>query len=355
MGAGLLLAPGAAADELSDAVGKPELDAAAQSYLEGYLDVSEIEGKDWSTGSAAILRAEGEAFPGMVRSALRGGAALLAVALLYGLSRGMGEGLRETGLCPERLAACGAVCAVSVGDVTALMGLGEATLERMDAFSKLLLPTVTAACAATGQAASAAARQGAVLTFLSLLLTLTRSLILPLIYGCIAACVASAALGNDGLKRVAGVLRWAAVTALSLLLTGFVLSLSVTAAVGGSADAMTRKTAKAALSGMVPVVGGILSDAAETVAAGAGMLKGTVGVVGLLTVLAICAGPFLQLGVHYLVYKTVAALTATVEGGAVAELIDAMAGAFALILAMTAGGGMMLYVALITSIHAVGG
>ena len=84
-------------------------------------------------------------------------------------------------------------------------------------------------------------------------------------------------------------------------------------------------------------------------------MKGTVGVVGLLAVLAICLSPFLRLGVHYLVYKCAAALTATVLPGPVAGLIDGIGSAFALILGMVGGGGMILYVALITSIRAAGG
>ena len=74
-----------------------------------------------------------------------------------------------------------------------------------------------------------------------------------------------------------------------------------------------------------------------------------------LVVLAICLAPFLQLGCHYLIYKCAAALTATVTPGSEASLIDAIGSAFALVLGMTGGGGMILYAALITSIKAVSG
>ncbi|MEI3305825.1 MAG: hypothetical protein V8R40_07230 [Dysosmobacter sp.] len=76
--------------------------------------------------------------------------------------------------------------------------------------------------------------------------------------------------------------------------------LSVVRIVSGSADGATVKVAKAAISGVVPVVGGILSEVSETVMAGAGMLKNTIGIFGMLAVLAACAYPFLQLGVQYL-------------------------------------------------------
>ena len=74
------------------------------------------------------------------------------------------------------------------------------------------------------------------------------------------------------------------------------------------------------------MVGGILSDAAETVLAGAGVLRGTVGVVGMLVVLAICLTPFLQLALHYLTYKGAAALTRTVAGPRLSGLMDSLGG-----------------------------
>ncbi len=40
--------------------------------------------------------------------------------------------------------------------------------------------------------------------------------------------------------------------------------------------------------------------------AGAGLLKGAIGVFGLLGVLVLCAYPFLQLGIQYLLYKLTA-------------------------------------------------
>lgn len=330
-----------------------EYERAAQSYLNGYLNVDSLTGDSFREGAAAIGSRELSKVPGLLRQALRSAALLMLVALACGLVSAASDTLVPNGLEPSRLAGAAAVCALSAADVNALVGLGGATLERMDAFSKILLPTVTAACAAAGNPTAAVARQSAALLFLSLLLTLSRRLVLPLIYAYIAVMAAHAALGNEGLKRIGDLLRRLAAALLSLLLTCFVLYLTVTGAVAGSADALAQKAAKTALSGMVPVVGGILSDAAETVAAGAAVLKGTVGVVGLLAVLAICLAPFLQLGVHYLVYKATAALTATAAPGAVTGLIDAIGSAFALVLGMVGGGGLILYVALITSIQAV--
>jgi stage III sporulation protein AE len=350
----LLLSPKAQAADLSREIGADSFSRAAEAYLEGYLDVEKLTGDSFSAGAAAVLEGGLGEMRGLLRRSLKSGILLLAVALLCSFAETVREDLGG-GLDPVRLAGAAAVTSLAVADIHTLMGLGKATLEELDAFSKLLLPVVTAAGTAAGRPAAAVARQGAVLLFLGLLLTLADRLALPLIYAYVAACAAHAALGNEGLKRLAGMLKWTATGLLSLLLTGFVFYLSVTGAVAGSADAMAQKAAKTAISGMIPVVGGILSDAAETVAAGAGVVKGTVGVVGLLAVLAVCLIPFLRLGVHYLVYKGAATLTATVINGPMAGLMDSIGSAFALMLGLVGGGGMILYIALITSIQAVGG
>ena len=89
-----------------------------------------------------------------------------------------------------------------------------------------------------------------------------------------------------------GLLKWCITAVLSAVLLVFVGYLTISGVIAGSSDAVTVKTAKLALSGVVPVVGGILSDAAETVLAGAGVLKSTVGLFGMLVVFGMCVAPF---------------------------------------------------------------
>lgn len=107
---------------------------------------------------------------------------------------------------------------------------------------------------------------------------------------------------------------------------------------------------------MVPVVGGVISDTAETLLAGASVLRNAAGVFGMLAVIGICVVPFLNLGVHYLMYKCTAALAATVSAdGRITGLIEALGTAFGLILAMTASCAVLLVVAMVSTVSAVVG
>ena len=103
-----------------------------------------------------------------------------------------------------------------------------------------------------------------------------------------AANVAWAALGNDGLKRIGGLLKWLITILLSVVLLAFIAYLNLSGVISGGADAATVKAAKFTISNLVPVVGGVISDTAETLLAGASVPRNAAGVFGMLAVLGIC-------------------------------------------------------------------
>lgn len=353
----LLLLSGMGAASASDVLAAQsealDLDA-LQDAAGGYLPDGALEaGISLDEGLQTILNTGSGQISGVVRKAVRSGVLLLTVVLLCGLAEGLygGMGVSQT---TDVVAIVGAlaITAVAVADANSLIGMGREALEQMETFSKILLPTITAAAAA-GSPSGAVARQLATMLFSDILITLINRLLLPLVYTYIAACVAYAAVGNEGLKRIAGTLKWVVTSILTVVLLVFVGYLTVSGVIAGSTDAVTVKAAKFTMSSLVPVVGGILSDAAETVLAGAGILKNAVGVFGMLAVLCMCVAPFLQLGIHYLTYKVTSALSATVSSGRVAGLIDQIGGAFGLVLGMTGASALLLLISMVSAITAV--
>ncbi|MCI8687808.1 MAG: stage III sporulation protein AE [Lawsonibacter sp.] len=275
---------------------------------------------------------------------------LIAVVLLCSLAESVkaGEGLQAA-----NIAGALAITALTMTDMAVMIGLGRDTLGRMEDFSTLLLPVMAVLTAATGHVSAAAVRQGATVLFSQLLITAMDRLLIPLVYAFVAVSCAHAAVGNPGLKKVADLLKSAITFVLTALLLAFVGYLTASGAIAGSVDAAAVKAAKLAISRAVPVVGGILADASESVLAGAGALRGTVGAVGLMVVLAICLPPFLRLALQYVVYKGAAALCATVAQPQLAGLIDAIGSAFGLVLGMTGAGALVLLVSLVSAIGAV--
>ena len=347
----------------------PDVDALAAAQPEEILEAQEealdVEGLERAAeesgseigygtgleeGLEQILDTGSREIAGVVRRAVRSGVLILLVLLVCGVAESLQRGLSRQEMPAAALAGTLAVTAVAVTDVNSLLGLGREAISGMTSFTNVLLPAVAAVTAATGAVTGATVRQMAAVLFCDVLVNLINGLLIPLLYGYIAASVANAALGNPGLGRIAGLFKWAAGTILTVVMLAFVGYLSVSGVVAGTADAMTVKAAKFAISGAIPVVGGILSDAAETILASAGVLKGTVGVFGMLTILAICLLPLLQMAVHYLLYKVAAALSATVGSGPLCALVDQISGAFGLLLGMTGACCLLLLIALVSSI-----
>ena len=345
----LLVVPALAAavpDSVTDAL-PPE----TASRLEGLNECADHTA--WTEGVARLWEEARQYLGAALREKASGAALLLGVVLLCGVAESFLAAAQPA--VPQVVPVAGAlaITLVAAGDFQRMMGLGVETMEELDIFAKALLPTLSAAVAASGGIASASAKQVATVFFTNLLLTVIRRLLLPLLYGCIAAAAADAMVPGHRLKKiVAGISRavtWA-LTAAMVAFTGF---LTLTGAAAGAADAMTVQMTRSVISAAVPVVGSIISEATGTVLAGAGVLKGAIGIFGMLAVLSICLTPFLQMAVQYLLYKLAAFLAGTITEGPLAGLIDALGTAFGLMLGMTGSCALLLLISITSSVSAV--
>lgn len=160
-------------------------------------------------------------------------------------------------------------------------------------------------------------------------------------------------MGDETLAKLRGLVGWVIGASLKTVLFAFTAYLAISGAISGSADATTVKAAKLTLSGVVPVVGSMLSDASETLVVSAGVLRNSIGVFGMLAVLALCAAPFLQTGLTYLVLKLTAAVAGVFDAGHLTKLADAIAGAAGYLTAMTGSCALMLLISLVSYIKVV--
>lgn len=312
--------------------------------------------KTGSLGSGIVRIFEKAAAQGkkILRERVRGAVLVLLVALLCSVVEGAYHGTGN----PKALDLTPMVGALSItllaaGSLDSLIGLGAETIDGMNSFSSALLPTLAAATAASGAVGTATVQQVTTVFFVDLLMHLINGLLVPMVYLYIGALTAGAMLPGNQLAEIAEALKKVITWVLSAALIAFTLYLSIARIVSGSSDSAAVKVAKATISGVVPVVGNILSEASETVMAGAGLLKNTIGIFGMLAVLAICAYPFLQLGIQYLLYKLAAFLAGVAGAPELCKLIDGLGGAFGLVLGMTGACALLLLVSILSSVAAV--
>jgi stage III sporulation protein AE len=307
----------------------------------------------FSAGVRSLLGQAADALGGVVRQRLRGAAAVLLVVALCGAVESFYQGGGGKGGFALPMAGALSVTMVTAGSLDSLIGLGAETIRQLSEFSRVLLPTLAAATAAAGAVSTAAVHQVTTVFFADLLMNLIHGLLMPMVYLYIGALTAGACLPENRLGAVAEGLKKVVTWILTSALLAFTGYLSVARVISGAADGTTVKVAKAAISGVVPVVGGIIAEASETVLLGAGMLKNTIGVFGTLAILGACVYPFLQLGVQYLLYKLTAFLAGALGAPGLCRLIDGLGGAFGLVLGMTGGCALLLLVSVLSAVAAV--
>ena len=342
-----------AQDELSQALqtdGLPQsLPSEARPFVEGLEPSGAGTTGSLDLGVSNMLRTLSGRFGGLLREGLTGMLAILGIVLLCAVAGPLLEGAGSHTADIVTLAGVLAITAVTAGQASGLMDAGRQVITGMDNFSKALFPTLAAAGAAAGSPGAAVARQMATMLFSDIVLTLIARVCMPLVFAYIAAAASGAALGQEQLTKIAGFIKWALTGLLTVTLTLFAAYLTLSGALAGSADALAVKGARLAVGG-IPVVGGIVSDAAETLMVGAGLVKNAVGLFGLFAILGFCLIPFLRVLIQYLLYKLIAAVVAPLGSERISGLLETLSGAFGLIAGMTGASALLLLISLISII-----
>ncbi|MFR5421142.1 MAG: stage III sporulation protein AE [Oscillospiraceae bacterium] len=277
---------------------------------------------------------------GAVASAVRNAALLLAVVFLSALC----ASISVSGACGKvtQMAGTVAVAALSATHVTSCITAGSGALATLRDFSKILLPSMCAAAAASGAATSAAAKYAATSLFLDVLLSAETAVLLPLLYLYAGTVICGTTLENDVLTSLSGLLR----KAFRLLIIGFAsvftLYLSLTGILTGSADAATAKASDGRLCRARSSAA--VADAASTVTQRRDPRSsiGIVGVVGCCGVrhavsaagCALCPG------------KLAAGIAESFADKRVGRLIDGFADVYGFLLGMVGVASLILFLSI---------
>lgn len=242
------------------------------------------------------------------------------------------------------LAAIVSVAVLLLSASNTLIHLATNTVHVLNDYGKLLLPVMTAALAAQGNMSSSAALYSGSALFCTILTSLITKIVVPLIYIYLCISIAWHATDENSLKSIKDFIKWLVSWSMKIVLYIFSGYMSITKIITGSVDAAAIRTAKIAISGMVPVVGKIISDSSETILLSAGIVKNGAGIYGVLAVISILIGPFIKIGIQYLLFKLTAALCEIFEVKKISALIKDFSTAMGIALGMIGILGLMLLI-----------
>lgn len=227
------------------------------------------------------------------------------------------------------------VSALLIAPSRALITVGNETITSISEYNKVLYPVMTAALVSQGGTSTAATLYAGTVTLDTLLTIIISKVITPMLYAYIALGIASVATEESFLKQILSFIKWLMTWMLKIIIYVFTGYMTISGVISGTVDASALKATKIAISGTVPVIGNIISDASETVLIGAGILKNSVGVYGALVIIAIWIRPFLRVGIQYILLKITAGISSLCGNTKTVSVVEHISSALGFVLAMT--------------------
>ena len=234
-----------------------------------------------------------------------------------------------------------------LGTANTLIHTASETVQEISSYGKLLLPVMTAAVATQGGTASSMVLYTGTAFFDSLLGTIISVAVVPMIYLFLALVIGHCAIGERILKQLQDFLKWLITWCMKSVLYVFTGYMSISSVIAGGTDKSALKAAKLTISSAVPVVGGIMSDASETILLGAAVVKNSVGTYGLLSVIAILILPFLRVGVLYLLLKVTGAVCGVFATEKISDLLKGFSTAMGFLLGLTGTVSLLFFISIV--------
>lgn len=213
-------------------------------------------------------------------------------------------------------------------------------------FSNSLIPLMITLMLTTGSIVSAGVIKPILLILINFIGNFIIDFILPLVIIGTTLAIVSKISNKVRIDKLAKFMKSAGVWILGIIMTLFVTVLSLEGSITETVDGVTAKTAKAAVSTVIPVVGKILGDATDAVIGAAGILKNAVGFVGILVIIGICIAPIIKLALLSFTYYIASCVCQPIADEKIIGLLDSIGDTFKILLAIIFCVSVMLIIGL---------
>ncbi len=226
-----------------------------------------------------------------------------------------------------------------------------AAMESLSAVMGSLLPVMGSLYVFGGNAATGAASASGFSLFLSLLSVVCTKVLLPLLRLGFVFALAGALPEGANLSSVNNLVRNTATTLMAFLFTLLGFALYLQTSIAAASDSFAARSVKFAGGVFVPVIGGILGDAARSVAASVAVIKGSVGGAGVVLVLSAVLPPVLAVLLYKLVFLCCSAAAKALGCENEARLLQDLSGLLGVLLALVIGAGVVCIIGLAVFIN----
>lgn len=287
------------------------------------------------------------------KAPLKAGAGIIAI-ILISAALGCVE-IKSSAMTAAVYAAAAASAAVIAVPVSSVINASVNALRGTGIFMLSFIPIFAVIVAASGAAVTAASMSALLLAAAETVTYISSFAVLPLMGGYLAVSLSGAVSPAIKKSGIAETVKKLAFWIMAFISAVFIGILGIQTAVNASADTLASKTAKFIIGSSVPVAGGVLSEAINTVTASMGLLKSSVGIYGALA----CAVTLLPLVIELLIWRAVLLVTSAVSElfslGGIAGLLRAVDSMMSVLIGIILLVGAMFVISLAAVVTGVRG
>lgn len=225
-----------------------------------------------------------------------------------------------------------------------ILDIVKESIQSLVGFMNSLIPILITLMLTTGSIASANLLQPIILFLITFIGNLIIGIIIPFVLISTSLGVVSKISDRVQVDKLSKFFKTSVVWILGVVLTLFVGIVSVEGTLSSTVDGVTAKTAKAAVSSFIPVVGKILGDAVDTVIGCSSILKNATGIVGIIILIGIAIMPVIKLTILMAIYYLGAALCQPIADSKIISLLDQMGDTFKTLLAIMCSISVMFII-----------
>ncbi|AZK49037.1 stage III sporulation protein AE [Paenibacillus lentus] len=182
--------------------------------------------------------------------------------------------------------------------------------------------------------------------------TVVYSVVFPLLFFSAVLHIVSSLSEKYKLTQLANLLRTISMALLGVMLTIFLGVISIKGIAGSVADGVTLRTAKYLTGNFVPVVGKVFADATDTVISASLLVKNSIGLVGVIILLFLCAFPAIKIMTLALIYNLSAAVMQPLGETPIVTCLETIGKSMIYVFAALAAVGLMFFLAITITLTA---
>ncbi len=328
----------------------PPLSEQSSRWLDSLLPEFSAEGAvrsmldgNFGVDAGSVLGRLVNLFAGELRLSLRVLALLLAMGIFMAVLNNLQSSFgRESVGRSAELAAAAYLTAIALETFSTAVDCVNTAIGDLSLVVDAVIPVTMSLMLSGGKPVSSSAIHPVIYFMCSAMVKIISGVIIPLsLFSLVLLILGSISTGInvDGLADLCRKINNYLLGFIMVIFTGV---LSVTGFAAASFDSVAARGLKFAVSAAVPLVGGSIADAMNSVAGGSLLLKNTVGAAGAAVLICVALLPVVKIGALSLVFRISGALMGPLGGQRLSRTVYNMAGCLEMLVAAAACTGVMM-------------